>query len=74
MKLEEIKTENDAREALIEQILTLNLFIGADMRFAKSSFMDEIILFKRLREYAQERFDIDATPYDNVARKYANNI
>ena len=70
MKLEEIKTENDARQALVERILTIYAFYYSTASSAGVELGREAIFYGDLRDYAKREFKIDTTPYDNVALKY----
>jgi len=71
MKLENIKTENDVRQLLIENIVNIkSALCGTDIKK----------LYRALNKYDQnlsqinkmDNFDIDTTPYNNVTNSLLN--
>ncbi len=65
MKLEEIKTENDARQELVKTIVKI-VQIGETNDIEEME--KESIFYRNLRNYVKRKFSVDTSPYDNVAK------
>ena len=66
MELEDIKNENDARQALMRKIISITRALKEDdfkEIFRQSQF------YENLRQYASGKFKIDTTPYDNIIKE-----
>ncbi|MBI2045474.1 hypothetical protein HYT23_05425 [Candidatus Pacearchaeota archaeon] len=71
MKLEDIKTENDARQAALdEKILAIYTFYYSTAPSAGQDLGKAALFYGNIRNHAIRKFEIDTTPYDNVALKY----
>jgi len=64
MKLENIKTENDARQSLVEWIVNINILAEKGEETKK-----EKAFYKKLKNYCQKNFGVDTTPYDNALKE-----
>ena len=78
MKLEDIKTENDARQALVERIIEIYHFRTSSAIYNRRLYIQEldrkVNFYKDIQDLAIKKYGIDTTPYDNVARGYVTNV
>lgn len=67
MNLENINTENDAIQALVEKIVKINNLLNKTSKI--SEVEEEMISYNNFRGYCINRFFLDTTPYDEVIKQ-----
>ena len=76
MFIQDIKTENDARESLMDKIIEIKGIIDGmpPINGNTSDLECQDIFYKDIKGYAKGRFGLDTTPYDNIMRKMGRKV